>query len=199
MPRPYDIDDDDDPGTRKDKEYASTTHALKPHPGVRAQQHKNKAHERSTRAELAARGLLDVAEGGWPQRVHELQDYDLLSIPHAVGSVKYEERRIEYTRYNAKNAMKRQRWFFQDLTALFNLLHQCCEKTNPALFEDMYERCRMDTKGVPGGVMDGKLAWDLYLESIRPPDRTKDDRDFYTCVLQQALACHETMEASVGP
>ena len=43
--------------------------------------------------------------------------------------------------------------------------------------------CRLDLRGIPGGVVDGPLAYRMYMASLMPAERTKEDRDFYDAVL----------------
>ena len=166
---------------------STSTTSLIPHPGPRPKAHKAAAHLKSTKARLGSQGLLVPAEGGVPPEVDLIVDVDLSGLPvHPVGHPQYEralEFRMKVEVTNTVNARKREQLTLKAWTKVYGLLSACCETTHPVLHEEMYELCRLDKRGVPGGYFDGPRSYKLYLASLTGP-RTKEDREVYELALK---------------
>ena len=54
-------------------------------------------------------------------------------------------------------------------------------KSHPALHNEIYHECRLDTRTddtyQAGGYLDGPLAYDMLLESLQPPPEGRTDAD----------------------
>ena len=137
---------------------------LPPHPGLRAYRHVSVAHLRETKTILANHGLLEAAEGGYPPKVLLLKDIDTSRL-HSADPEKMMALLYKAERVNTKNAERRNLWMLQAWTKIYALLSECCRTTCPALHEELYAMCSLESRGVRGGYMDGPLAYRLYVAS----------------------------------
>ena len=155
---------------------------LPPHPGLRAYRHVSVAHLRETKTILANNGLLEAAEGGYPPKVLLLKDVDISRLysadPEKLAALTHKARQK-----NSKNAERRNLWMLEAWTKIYASLSDCCRTTCPALHEELYALCGLESRGVRGGYMDGPLAFRLYVASLEPAVRTKADRDYYERML----------------
>ena len=178
---------DSDSYDEEHKTASKTRHksALTPHVGLNAKQHEQEAHLRAKRNELAERGYLETAEGGVPTSVQLLQEISLSTVPGSAGDTLHDKLVYEVSRKNERNALKRRIAILRTWTKIYTHLSQSCRDTCPALFEELYALCRMDIRGegFSSGQFDGPLAWRMYVGSLTPAARSKDDRDFYEAAL----------------
>ena len=151
---------------------------LLPHPGCRSHQHKNIAHLRHVNAAFAEHGLLETAQGGQSLRVRMLEIVDLATVPAPDNTrdPQYRMTLFKIQKRNERNAMKAIQYEYQDWTLIYVALYECCADTHPALAEEMYETCRLDLRGVSGGYFDGPRCYKMYVRSVQPKERTKEDR-----------------------
>ena len=148
---------------------------LTPHPGPHPLAHECRTWLRNTKARLGR--LLPVAEGQNSPAADLIVDHDLSKVPlFPVGHPYYEKRfelRMKLERENDVMARKRFDLKMSDWTTIYLALSLCCEDTHPALHEEMYEHCRLDARGVPGGY-DGPMAWKFVLNSLTVTARSSD-------------------------
>ena len=139
---------------------------LPPHPGLRAYRHVSVAHLRETKTILANHGLLEAAEGGYPPKVLLLKDVDISRL-YSADPEKLAALTHKAQQKNSKNAERRNLWMLEAWTKIYASLSDCCRTTCPALHEELYALCGLESRGVRGGYMDGPLAFRLYV-AFRP-------------------------------
>ena len=142
------------------------------HPGLNAYQQDQIDHRRQVDTVLASKGVLDTAKGGMPMRVQLLQDTPMSRIPGRPGEPKHDAMVLKYEERNKQNDLKRRDFLFSAWTQIYAYLAKNCRKSCPSLYEELYEMCRMDTRGYTEGFFDGPLAYRIYIASLTPTERT---------------------------
>ena len=175
--------DDSDMEENNAKTRSNANSAIPLHPGIRAKRHVAEATERATRAALADEDLLETAEGGLPSKARMIIDVPLSRIPGSRGEALHDKAVFEAECKNERNRAKRTHVLLRCWTKIYSRLSEACVDTCPFLNEEMHQLCDMSVRGYPKGTYDGPLAYRLYMSSLRQPDRTKEDRDFYESVL----------------
>ena len=157
--------------------------ALTEHCGIRAHAHECEATERAIQADLADKDLLGPAQGGIPSAAKMIKDVNTSRIPGVVGDSYHDAAVFKATIQNEKNHEKRLHLLLRAWTKIYSILSASCKRTCPSLHEEMYQLCEMTSRGYPGGVYDGPLAYRMYMASLQPAERTKEDREYYDAVL----------------
>jgi len=130
---------------------------------------------------LAEKGLLALAKtGAAPARVESLIDMDMDEIPElSPDTASYESRRALRAQHKVKNAQnnkQRCRFYCEDATKIYTMLHKCAEVANKTLAAQMLRRCNMATQEereqIPGhsfeGYWDGRMAYRLLWRETPP-------------------------------
>ena len=154
-------DSDEDKGNAK----KSVKVVCSRHCGLNAHRHEQVKHAREVEAALAGMGLLLTAQGGMPAKLELIVDVDVRLIPGSPGTPAYDLEVFRQTLKNERNRSKRKVIFFKDWTKIYSFLSELCVEACPSLYEELYDMCRLDIRGIPGGVFDGPLAYRMYMAS----------------------------------
>ena len=164
---------------------SSSSLRLLKHPGPHPMAHESRDWLRSSRARLGR--LLPVAERQNSPAAELIVDHDLGMVPaFPIGHPYYDKRmelRMKLQRENAVFALKRFDLLMSDWTKIYLAVMECCEFSHPTLHEEIYEHCRLDARGVPGGY-DGPMAWSFVVLSLTVTVRSKADKNYYDLCLK---------------
>ena len=156
---------DSDPDNNTER-LSNKKSVLTKHCGLRTRLHQAKAVERAVRADLADKDLLEAAEGGLPSSVRMIKDVPIHRIPGVPGESQHDAAVFKATIQNEKNHEKvRLNRLLRAWTKIYSYLSASCKETCPSLHEELYQLCEMASRGYPGGVYDGPLAFRLYMAS----------------------------------
>ena len=108
---------------------------------------------------FAAQDLLIVCQGGYHPDVEELKLWDTSVVPELPQDhpqyFRALETRMKYERDNEKIQTQAKNITLRAWTSIGNQIMVACEETHPALWNDIYEECRLDKRTdhtyMPGG------------------------------------------------
>ena len=112
-----------------------------------------------------------------PAKLELIVDVDVRLIPGTPGTSSHDLEVFRQTLKNERNRSRRKVIFLKAWTKIYSFLSELCVDACPSLYEELYNMCRMDLRGIPGGVFDGPLAYRMYMASLKPAERTKEDRE----------------------
>ena len=156
---------------------------LPTHPGARPSKGVAEKFLKTVEMRFADQGLLIVCQGGFHPDVQELKLWDLSTLPTFPPDhpqyLRVWEMRMKYERENERIQAQCKNIMLRAWTSITNQIMTSCEETHPALYNDLFEDCRLDKRAdgtyVPGGYSDGRRAYLMLLQSLSTDERTKDD------------------------
>ena len=157
--------------------------ALPDYPGEDALLHEGMRWIETAERQLAAMGLLEVANGGEPTDAASLRDLPvppLLAESH-MDCERRKEDRVRVIHANDVTMIKRFLFTMRDWSTLYAVVTKSMEKTAPRVAHELHEACSLRSRGVGADDhFDGPLAWRVakrLLERL-PADRKKHDKVF---------------------